>query len=297
MTDETVHADDRITPVDEVKLLRAAACDWRNSRGDVAVFASVLMHANKAWRCFPGPSKLAGLARLSVTNVKASLKRLEQLGYIAVERPGLRKKNRFQVLTPPDVPTRNACISSSDVHQPESRDGGIPSSTQAEARSGDAGEPSSDGPDSRTGDACMVPTGDASMLQLGMPTRHEYASNTPSKTQQLDQQPEGPADRFDEFWALYPRKDAKARAAAVWRSKKLDQVADRLIADVRARVADPGQWSDSKFIPHASTFLNGKRWEDEWPRSQHSATVTTLPRETNHEAINAASMRRLGIAP
>ena len=72
--------------------------------------------------------------------------------------------------------------------------------------------------------------------------------------------------RFDEFWAEYPRKEAKKPARAKWKSNKLDQHADRIIADVRKRCADPGQWKgkDAQFIPLASTYLHQRRFDDEW---------------------------------
>ncbi len=71
-------------------------------------------------------------------------------------------------------------------------------------------------------------------------------------------------------------------------------------ADLPAWVAswtpDP-QWSNVKFIPHATTYLNQRRWEDDWSATGSQLGLSALPRETNGEAINASSMRRLGIAP
>ena len=97
----------RISPVDEAQLLRAAACDWRLSRGDVGVLAVILAHCDDKWHAFPGPTTISKQARLAVTNVKASLKHLEALQYIAVIRPGLRKANRYEVLESPTVRSRS----------------------------------------------------------------------------------------------------------------------------------------------------------------------------------------------
>lgn len=72
------------------------------------------------------------------------------------------------------------------------------------------------------------------------------------------------ADRFHEFWTQYPRKVGKAKAAQVWKSKHLDKIAAEVLVDVTARVADPKQWRDPEFIPHPTTYLNERRWEDEW---------------------------------
>ena len=68
---------------------------------------------------------------------------------------------------------------------------------------------------------------------------------------------------FDEFWMLYPRKVAKAAARKVW--QKLSEE-DQLLA---AKAIDEHcqYWKAKEtaleFIPHASTWLNQERWEDE----------------------------------
>lgn len=96
----------RISPVDEAQLLRAAACDWRLSRGDVGVYAVILQHADEDGHAFPGPTRIGQLAHLAVSNVKKSLKHLEDLKYIYVHRPGPRRANRYVVQDPPTVPSR-----------------------------------------------------------------------------------------------------------------------------------------------------------------------------------------------
>ncbi|WP_202842117.1 hypothetical protein [Luteimonas saliphila] len=95
----------RISPVLEVQLLRAAACDWRLCRGDVAVLAVILEHCNEVGEAFPGPALIAKRARLATTNVKARLRNLERLDYITILRPGPRKANRYVVMASPRVPT------------------------------------------------------------------------------------------------------------------------------------------------------------------------------------------------
>lgn len=106
----------------------------------------------------------------------------------------------------------------------------------------------------------------------------------------------GGGNRFEEFWKAYPRKVNRKGAEKVWKSKRLESKADQVITDVQSRVADAGQWTDPNFIPHATTYLNNERWEDQWIPSAPQASVTQLPRETNTEAINRASRARLGIA-
>lgn len=67
---------------------------------------------------------------------------------------------------------------------------------------------------------------------------------------------------FDEFWAAYPRKQDKQRAKKVWDRKRLNKSVDVIIADLVLRMTDV-QWQSKEFIPHASTYLNGERWNDE----------------------------------
>lgn len=78
-------------------------------------------------------------------------------------------------------------------------------------------------------------------------------------------------DQFDAFWAEYPRKDGKAAALKAWPKacKKLEP--PRLVAAARYWA---GLWKaagqEKSFIPHASTWLNGERWNDEPPSPRAS---------------------------
>jgi hypothetical protein len=68
---------------------------------------------------------------------------------------------------------------------------------------------------------------------------------------------------FDEFWMMYPRKVAKAATRKVW--AKLTEEQQLLAAKA---IDDHCQYWKAKetgleFIPHAATWLNQERWEDE----------------------------------
>ena len=74
------------------------------------------------------------------------------------------------------------------------------------------------------------------------------------------QVPEG----FEAFWAAYPRRVSKQAALKAWRSLGLGaDTQEDILADLRRRRR--GAWQDTapRFIPHPSTYLNGRRWEDE----------------------------------
>jgi hypothetical protein len=70
---------------------------------------------------------------------------------------------------------------------------------------------------------------------------------------------------FAEFWAAYPRKDSEEAAIKAWRKLAPEaELQARILADVIHRAAGE-KWREKKgeFIPHAATYLNGKRWQDE----------------------------------
>ena len=98
-------------------------------------------------------------------------------------------------------------------------------------------------------------------------TEHERSTNqTPdyreeAKAKSLERQAARSSDRFPEFWQAYPNKKGRANAEKSWRRKGLDRMADRIIADVKARAAGDRQWLDG-FIPHGSTYVNGEGWQD-----------------------------------
>lgn len=92
------------------------------------------------------------------------------------------------------------------------------------------------------------------------------ALSTPHTTQ-------GGLKEFDEFWKAYPRKTNKAAALKAWKRLK---PSPELLAVILKAVGIQKSWREwaGGFIPHGSTWLNGRRWEDEEPRST-AAPVTT----------------------
>jgi len=74
--------------------------------------------------------------------------------------------------------------------------------------------------------------------------------------------PVGGLERFDEFWSVYPKKADKKQVKRKWAARKLDNMADMLIADTRNRVATDSQWI-SGYAPNPMTYLNNDRWEDD----------------------------------
>lgn len=70
---------------------------------------------------------------------------------------------------------------------------------------------------------------------------------------------------FSDFWAIYPRKTAKDTARKAWDKLAPDaDLGQRVLGAVATqRLCPEWQKDGGRFIPHAATWLHGRRWEDE----------------------------------
>lgn len=68
--------------------------------------------------------------------------------------------------------------------------------------------------------------------------------------------------KFDIFWQEYPIKKNRKKALEIWKRKKLDSLADDIISKLNLIKKTDSDWLRG-FVPHATTFLNGERWDDE----------------------------------
>jgi len=75
---------------------------------------------------------------------------------------------------------------------------------------------------------------------------------------------------FDAFWVAYPRKVAKPTALKAWERLKPDPVLLETILASIERQAGGDDWrrDDGRYIPHPTTWLNARRWEDEGPEKR-----------------------------
>jgi len=75
---------------------------------------------------------------------------------------------------------------------------------------------------------------------------------------------------FDVFWQEYPRKDGKTYALKTWKKlKPSHDLAVHIIKDVRKRTVMDYSKRERQFIPMPSSYLNGRRWEDELTEDTH----------------------------
>lgn len=69
---------------------------------------------------------------------------------------------------------------------------------------------------------------------------------------------------FDRFWAVYPKKRAKDRAASMWdRIKPDEQTVEEIIAAVEAQKVSRDWTKDGgQYIPYPATWLHDGGWKD-----------------------------------
>lgn len=72
---------------------------------------------------------------------------------------------------------------------------------------------------------------------------------------------------FATFWAAYPRKTDKQDAMKAFRKLKPDAALMAVLLAAIEKQKNSPQWTKDggQFIPHAATWLNGRRWEDQMP--------------------------------
>lgn len=71
---------------------------------------------------------------------------------------------------------------------------------------------------------------------------------------------------FDNFWEAYPKKKAKVKAEEWFEKNSPNEELVKLMIKQVNRFKDTEEWkkADGQYIPYPTSWLNGKRWEDEF---------------------------------
>lgn len=70
------------------------------------------------------------------------------------------------------------------------------------------------------------------------------------------------ADRFERFYAAYPKKRSRGVAEKTFaKLKPSEDLLAEMLAALEARAAS-GTWIDLQFVPHPASWLNAKGWAD-----------------------------------
>jgi len=87
-------------------------------------------------------------------------------------------------------------------------------------------------------------------------------------------------DGFDWFWTIYPRKADKKRAHLAWGKIPAGFIPAILAGVEKAKCSEQWQKNGGRFVPLPSTYLNGRRWEDEiqaTPQITAHTNESTIP--------------------
>lgn len=95
------------------------------------------------------------------------------------------------------------------------------------------------------------------------PPGHQVTSTkgAQEEEQREDRASTGVDDAFDAFWSIYPNKVSKPHALKAWRTAARKATAEVIVEGLKPWIARwEAEGTERKFIPHASTWLNGERW-------------------------------------
>lgn len=99
---------------------------------------------------------------------------------------------------------------------------------------------------------------------------------------------------FDRFWEAYDYRVGKQHAVKVWKAIKPDTDLVEQIIEAANRYSRSNP--EKVYYKHASTWLNGKHWEDD-PRTLKPkiAQQNSQPSKTQHQLNNEAFARSIGL--
>ena len=101
---------------------------------------------------------------------------------------------------------------------------------------------------------------------------------------------------FENFWSQYPKKVGKLTAKRSWEKLSQENQQKALEAIVEHRKYWSAKGTEWEFIPHASTWLNQERFEDELVIEQNENKRPPLPWYASDE-LTLAKGRELGLNP
>ncbi|UYZ60156.1 YdaU family protein [Hymenobacter latericus] len=96
-----------------------------------------------------------------------------------------------------------------------------------------------------------------------------------------------PGLEFEAFWKLYPRSEKKAAALKLWNTKLSNNDRRQVLEGLPDWVAK----QDREYVPHPTTFLNGKRWLDDGYGSNPEKQATLMTVHRNDEKPRKAWTR------
>jgi len=216
------------------------------------LWARLAQYAGKNGECFPSQKTLAEELGITERQIITMLKQLVAKGFIKQEKPkGLdklvHKTSRYYFLWHKyfDISQTSdgnqMCSPESEENFTSDSEENFTSSERESIEKEREYKEKENGP-----------------LFLSLNAKNLLKEKTPlkEKTLSLD-------EGFQRFWSAYPRKVSKSCCGKAWqRINPCPALTERILDALEAH-KETKQWQDKQYIPHPSTWLNQKRWEDE----------------------------------
>lgn len=215
--------------------------------------------------------RIAAMTGAGVTRVRAAITELEKAGYLVREQR--RAKGRFgdELYHVTDCPVRPS-VDFPPTVSPHTENTVYGESADIRRPFNDLEDHFPEEDHLSSGDDATDPDPLEAVLDEKTPTTPERDTTTEdllldesSVTPEPDPSPPKPEDRFEEFYAAYPRHVGRGQAERAWKKATTGKVA----ADPGAVIAAASAFTarrkgqDPTFTPHPATWLNGKRWLDD----------------------------------
>lgn len=94
-------------------------------------------------------------------------------------------------------------------------------------------------------------------------------------------------DHFEDFWSAYPRKIGKGSARKAFAAAMKKASIEEISTSLNKQLASLSS-KEQKYIPHAATWLNGERWNDEPDHNEKNRTSNANSNTTAREIAFAA---------
>jgi len=219
----------------------------------IAIYVSLCRHADNEQKCFPAQETIAEELGCSVATIKRYLRLLTKHNVIAIERVKKGRKwahnvyyllDKSEWIYPKKVSRVTETPDNQEVHSSMSN-----GSQLNEYLSHSSHRATKDTNKKKTNELDPY----SEVVLLDEETEYIYS------------------DDFMAFWNMYPVKKAKKKAALKW--EKINERTKTIIKqDVPKRNQEDDNWIRG-YAPHATTYLNGERWNDEITKPKNSTPM------------------------
>jgi len=209
--------------------------------------------SDENFSCYPGQKKLAGMVGVSVATVRRAIHALEAMGLITrqtqYKNDGYRSSDRYHLavgVVPVGVTV--------DVEDPDEAEAVEPESQGAESQVANSHLPN-----------CQVTSTTISpLIDDDLTAQIDRAEESFINHQESLDSPKLSIDqKFDAFWAGYPRKVSKGQAKPAFKAALKRTTFEKILEAQVEHVRKLGPKPDPAFVPYPKTWLNADHWLDE----------------------------------